>query len=88
MTRSTICFKGMRWRHEGSEPNAHLDVGGEGEEHRHEHIAAPPDDAEPRLFAFPFATSRHHFSRSKGLTHPPGHAGRDGVKSETPFGLI
>lgn len=73
----------MRWR-QRNEPN--LDVGGEGEEHRHEHIAAPPEDAEPRPWAFRFATSRHHFSRSKGLTNPPGHAGRDGIVSEAPFG--
>lgn len=90
MTRSMILFfliffKGMRWR-QRNEPN--LDVGGEGEEHRHEHIAAPPEDAEPRPYAFGFATSRHHFSRSKGFSNPPGYAGRDGVVSEAPFGLI
>lgn len=78
----------MQWRHERNEANAHLDVCGEGKEHRHEHIAAPPDDAEPRPSALRFATSRHHCYRSKGLTDPPGHAGRDGVISEAPFGLI
>lgn len=40
--------KGMRWRREKLKPSAHLDVGGEGEEHRHEHVAAPPDEAEQR----------------------------------------
>lgn len=89
MTRSAMYFlKGMRWTRERHKPNVHLDVGGEGEEHRHEHVAAPPDEAEQRPRAFLFPTSRNHFSRSKGSTNPPGRAGRDGAVSEAPFGLF
>lgn len=83
---SNVFFKGMWWRHERHKPNVHLDVGGEGEEHRHEQVAGPPDEAEQRLRAFRLPVFRNHFSRSKGSTNPPGLAGCDGAGSEASFG--